>query len=336
MAATACLIFLVAQQSFRASAAQRKKVATASTNNRPCAFELAPVQLQVPGGVIDVTFAPGKFDLPATALEDWIKRAAVAVATYYGRFPVPHASVRVVPVEGEEGVFHGTTFGDNGGFTRIPVGEHTTEDEFVNDWIMTHEFVHLAFPDMPRRHHWIEEGLATYVEPIARAQARQLNPTKVWHDMLRDMPQGEPEAGDQGLDKTHTWSRTYWGGALYCLQADVTIRRLTSNRRGLQDALRAIVANGGTLDKENWSLERALKIGDEATGTNVLQDLYGQMKTKPVQVDLEGLWKQLGVSADKEKIKFNDHADLASARLSIIEGPSRSDQVISQIVPALH
>jgi hypothetical protein len=29
--------------------------------------------------------------------------------------------------------------------------------------------VHFGFPSINRRHHWIEEGTATYVEPIARA-----------------------------------------------------------------------------------------------------------------------------------------------------------------------
>lgn len=159
---------------------------------------------------------------------------------------------------------------------------------------------------------------------------------KVWHDMVRDMPQGEPEDGDQGLDKTHTWARTYWGGALFCLQADVTIHRLTSNRRGLQDALRAIVAHGGTLDKENWSIERALKIGDEATDTKVLEDLYDQMKAKPVQVDLQGLWRELGVAGDGEDVTFNNDADLASARQAITQDISKRAEALSQLMPEQH
>ena len=44
------------------------------------------------------------------------------------------------------------------------------------------------------------------------------------------------QGGGFGLDNTHTWGRTYWGGAMFCLLADVEIRRRTHNRRGLQDA----------------------------------------------------------------------------------------------------
>ena len=44
---------------------------------------------------------------------------------------------------------------------------------------MTHELVHAAFPDVAEEHHWIEEGIATYVEPIARVQIGDLTPEKI-------------------------------------------------------------------------------------------------------------------------------------------------------------
>ncbi len=78
--------------------------------------------------------------------------------------------------------------------------------------------------------------------------------------MVRDMPKGNPQPGDEGLDRTHTWGRTYWGGAQFCLLADVTIREQTHNRKGLQDALRAIVAAGGTIDQD-WPIRKAFAGG---------------------------------------------------------------------------
>jgi hypothetical protein len=53
-------------------------------------------------------------------------------------------------------------------------------------------------------------GIA-YVEPIARAQAGQLPVEEVWAGMVQGMPQGEPRPGDKGLERTHTWGRTYFG-----------------------------------------------------------------------------------------------------------------------------
>src|SRR5260370_39799452 len=88
---------------------------------------------------------------------------------------------------------------------------------------------------------------------------------RVWSEMARFMPRGQPAAYDQGLDRTHSWGRTYWGGALFCLLADVQVREQTKNRKGLQDASRAIVAASGKIDDE-WALRNALGPGDEAAG----------------------------------------------------------------------
>ena len=280
--------------------------------------------LEACGSRIDVEFR----GLPATGdstrgaagplsradLLDWIERAAGAVCGYYGQFPVRHFSL-LVKIEGRAGVHHGTTFPH--GFTRIAVGPQTTVADLKRDWMMTHEMIHLAFPSMADSHHWIEEGIATYVEPVARAQAGQLGVDDVWGQWVRDMPQGEPQAGDRGLDHTHTWGRTYWGGALFCLLADVQIREQTANRMGLEDALRAILRQSGGISQD-WPIERALATGDEATGTHVLEDLYRQMRDEPDPVDLASLWKKLGVeSAANGRISFKANAPLARVREAI-------------------
>jgi hypothetical protein len=130
------------------------------------------------------------------------------------------------------------------------------------------------------------------------------------------MPNGEPQRFDKGLDHTHTWGRTYWGGALFCLLADVRIRQGTNNRRGLQDALRGIRDAGGTIDK-HWAVERAFEIGDKASQTSVLTMLYSEMKDKPVYVDLPMLWRELGVDSSNGVISLRDSGPLARIRKSI-------------------
>ena len=129
---------------------------------------------------------------------------------------------------------------------------------------MVHEMVHLAFPQVAKQHHWIEEGLATYIEPWARLGIGQLTEETVWKDLVEGLPKGLPGPEDKEIDGTPTWGRTYWGGALFCLLADVEIRKRTANQRGLHDAVRGIVAAGGSM-QEQWSLTRTLEIGDQAT-----------------------------------------------------------------------
>ncbi|MGB9028830.1 MAG: hypothetical protein WCC27_01820 [Acidobacteriaceae bacterium] len=277
----------------------------------------------IAGSTLQVDFAPGSLDLPTPQIMQWVKNAASAVATYYGRFPVPRDRVLIVPIEDRHGVLQGTSWGDVGGFpafTRMRLGQHTTVDELTDDWTMTHELVHGAFPSQEDNHHWIEEGIAVYVEPVARVQAGFLQPERIWSDMVRDIPKGDPQPGDQGLDKTQTWGRTYWGGAQFCLLADVTIREHTHNRKGLQDALRAIVAAGGTIDQD-WPIRKAFQAGDAGTGTHVLEDQYNRMANAPVPVDLDGLWKKLGIIRTATGIRFDDSAPEAAIRIAITKTP---------------
>lgn len=276
-------------------------------------------RLQVGGAELQVDFASGEIDLPIDTVLAHVRSAALAVSTYFGRFPVNRARVLLIPVPGRSGILQGTTWGDRFGFpafTRIRIGQHTTTADLATDWIMTHELVHMAFPSLPHDQHWMEEGMATYVEPIARVEIGELRATQIWGDMMRDMSQGEPAADDQGLNHTHTWGRTYWGGAMFCLVADVEIRRETGNRKGLRDAFRAIVAGGGTIDHD-WDLQQALEIGDRATGTHVLTEMYAKWKDSPVQVDLGRLWKQLGIRSTANGIEFTADAPLAKVREAI-------------------
>ncbi len=280
--------------------------------------------LKVGGGEVHVDFAAGPLDLSEDTVVAHVQAAASAIVAYYGRFPVDRARVLIVPVPDGRGIMQGTTWGDMAGYpgmTRIRLGQHATQEDLNDDWMMTHELDHMAFPSLPDDQHWMEEGLATYVEPIARVESGELKPQQIWHDMLRDMHKGEPAEGDQGLNHTHTWGRTYWGGAMFCLVADVEIRRQTGNKKGLQDALRAIVAEGGTIDHE-WPLDKALAIGDRATGTHVLTEQYAKWKDAPVTVDLEKLWAELGIRRNGDAVEFVDNAPLKNIREAIAH-PSR-------------
>lgn len=288
--------------------------------------------LRVAGGVIDVTLPSEPMKASPKDLIAWVQAAADAITTFYGHFPVPHLTLVVRSAYGSS-VRHGVTYAKGGGLIRVSVGRDAPPESLKDDWVLTHEMTHLAFPNMPDDQHWIEEGLATYIEPVARAQAGQLTAAEVWRSFIRDMPQGEPESGDRGLDNTHTWGRTYWGGALFCLLADVRIREHTKDRKGLQDALRAILDNGGTVDQD-WDIKKALAVGDRATGTSVLEDLYRHMRNAPAPVDLGQLWKTLGLSLSDDGDVVVNHRAKDSAILAAITTPRRQERRSSEGAPA--
>ena len=284
------------------------------------AFDKLPkIDLDVSGGIIHVAFAPGEIALPKEKVLDWVRTSANSVATYYGRFPVSELKLLIVPVDGPR-VRGGTTWGYRGAAIRVMLGRHADENNLRRDWVMTHEMVHLALPDLAERHAWLSEGLAVYVEPIARVQAGDLTASQIWQAMMRDMPQGLPEAGDRGLDNTDTWGRRYWGGAMFCLLADIEIRKATGNRFGLQDAMRGVIAAGGS-HEQDWPIARVLATADKAVGVDVLTRLHNEMGSKPVTPDLAALWRDLGLLRRGEALEFDDAAPLAAIRKAITAHP---------------
>ncbi len=283
------------------------------------AMAASPQSLDVEGVHVSLEFADSDFTHGTEPLVVWIKRSLGIVAAYYGRFPVSDLRMRVSSTDGG-GVRHGTTFGAHGALIRITVGRDVTQDELLNDWVLVHEMTHLALPDVGPEHVWLSEGIAVYVEGVARAQAGNRPATDVWAEQARSMPRGLPQPGDAGLDHTHTWGRTYWGGALFCLLADVEIRRRTDNRVGLQTALRAVTrASGGLVS--NWPIERVLSVGDAAVGANVLEDLYARSMDAPLATDLPALWRSLGIEAEDDTVKLRDDAPLAKIRDAIMRAP---------------
>lgn len=261
---------------------------------------------------LEVQFAPG-FDAPgrSEALA-WVRRSADAVVGYFGRFPVPQVVVLLVPNEGA-GVRGGVTYGEPSLLVRVRVGRETTRTQFLGDWIMVHEMIHLAVPRIPRSQNWLQEGLATYVESVARGRAGLVTPATVWREWAQAMPQGQPQLGDAGLDHTPTWGRTYWGGAMFCLLADVQMLTRSGRRAGLQQALQGVLAAGGNYGVV-WSVDRILATADAAVEQTTLTELYQRMKDSPEPAALEALWQDLGVVGNT----LNDNAPLAAVRRAIL------------------
>ncbi|HUA82196.1 MAG TPA: hypothetical protein VL997_17590 [Dyella sp.] len=267
------------------------------------------------GGTISVTVAGTASALDKHRIDMWIRRSAAAIAAYFGHFSVARWDLLVTLNDGER-IGPATTWGHPSSVTHIALGRNISDGALRDDWVMVHEMTHLALPTVPQRNVWFMEGNATYVEPIARAQVGQLTPQEVWRWAVEDMPKGQPRDGDEGLDHTHTWGRTYWGGAMYWLLAEIAIYKNSKGRYRLQDALRAInrVSGGNTAF---WSVEQAIHTGDAAVGSDAMASLYDALKDRPVVIDLQGALQQLGISEKEGVIRFDDSAPLAALRRSV-------------------
>ena len=259
------------------------------------------------------------YELGKQSIIEWVQKSAQIVADYYGTFPVAEVGLVLDDYNGG-GVRTGRAYGQPVLQIIVEIGSHVTQDQLAKDWILVHELIHLAFPDIPDRHHWFEEGLPTYIESIARVQAGDLEERFIWKGFMKGMPKGLPLADDQGLDNTPTWGRTYWGGALFCFVADMEIRKQTQFKMGLQDAMQAVLNSGLTLDKMA-TMDEVIEIADKKTGTTVLRDLYERMKDSPEPVNLNVMWDELGIIYNDKTgdVSINDNAPMSQIRKSILK-----------------
>jgi hypothetical protein len=275
-----------------------------------------PLRVTLPetGGSIDL-FSPHRLAISPDELKNWVQLAATALTHFYGRYPVQRVGIHVMPaavgaVQG--GVEH------DGRRIDIRVGQRANHNSLAADWMLTHEMFHLSQPDVEGNYSWMSEGMADYLEPVARVRIGQITPEKFWADLVEGMPQGLPKPGDRGLDHTHTWGRTYWGGSLFWLLADIRTRQQTDNKKGVRDAARAVLDAGGD-GSQTWTIDQLLQAYDQGVGVNVFTQLHDEMGAKPVDTDLPALWKSLGVVYSKGHVTFDDTAPLTEVRKGITE-----------------
>ncbi len=269
----------------------------------------------VAGSPLEMAIVPAAFERSPHELLQWAERTAKMVGAYFGRFPVRRLALFIVPRRGS-GVGFGSTMGHGGAAIVVYVGREVSAAELSEDWVLRHEMFHLGMSSQPRRFRWLKEGSATYVEPIIAARAGVQTPEQVWSSFVAQMADGLPGWRDQGIDNTLTWGRLYWGGALFCLLADVEIRERTQNKKSIDDAFRSIVRAGGSIES-HWTLEELLQEGDRGTGLSVLTELHHKWADHPVAVDLPALWQRLGVIREGDSVRFDDRAELAAIRRAI-------------------
>lgn len=237
------------------------------------------LQVEVPHATVDVAVLGRELAMGDADLRGWVGDAAGAVSRLYGRFPVDHFALFLVPARGASAPLFGRVLTRTGASGALLVGEHMGPEGAHDDWILVHEMIHLGFPSFAGEGRWLGEGIATYYEPILRARAGWMDPADLWTYFGAEMPRGLPKRADgPGLDGRLDNDSIYWGGALFALLADVRIREATGGRFSLDDVLRGIHRRGGDATRV-WRMTDVFEEGDAITGTHVLTDLYAAMGT---------------------------------------------------------
>jgi predicted metalloprotease with PDZ domain len=244
----------------------------------------------------------------------WVGDAAGCVASLFGRFPVA-PTIFIVPVGRADEVVFGRVLSLAGASVALLVGTETRPGQLHDDWVSVHELFHLGTPSFVGEGHWLEEGLATYYEPILRERAGWMREQDLWTHFAREMQRGLRRPGAApSLEDRDDIDSTYWGGALFALLADVRIRAATRGARSLDTVMRAALDQLGDATHAATVAE-FLRVGDEASGTHVLSELYAHDAMAGEPVDLEALWRSLGVEVNAGgAVTLLDDAPLSSLR----------------------
>ncbi len=275
----------------------------------------------------DVIVPQGKIDLivldrPMTAgidsLAIWVADTAKAVGEYWGRFPARQAMLLVIPIDGAT-IRYGRVESDHTISVMAQIGAEEKPRALYDEWVLVHEFTHIGSPFVRDTGAWLNEGIATYVEPILRYRAGWRSRDSVWQEWLKNMPRGLEAMGVGGL-RDAARGGVYWGGGLFMLMSDIAIHQATNNRMGLQDCLVSVLNQGGDI-RAVWHTDPMLSACDAAVGGSITRDLAAAHLGGGASVDLDSLWRRLGVSMDSAgNIHYDDSAPLASVRDSILSG----------------
>ena len=276
--------------------------------------------LDIDGAKLEVSELDGALDQSFDDLNAWIQTSANAVRDFYRGFPVPRASLTLLPTPKRDSVLFGKVLPESEPGIALLLGQHAPRKALYSDWILVHELFHLGFPSFYEEGKWLDEGLATYYEPIIRVRAGLYTDQELWNELESSMPQGLPAFTGGGLENANDFRGVYWGGAIACLVADVEARKRRLDS-GLEVGLVAL-RDAGANACEVWSLSEVIGAVDRALGAPTLSPIAKAHAPHGSPFDLHALFVQLGVNRDASgAVQLSDSAPLAAVRRAITAHP---------------
>jgi hypothetical protein len=186
-----------------------------------------------------------------------------------GDLPVSHLSIFMVPA-GDANDAAEFYFGEVRAFTGASLLVLGSSRAFHEDakrvakqeWVLVHELVHVGFPTLPDDARWLTEGLATYYEPLIRARAGWQTEDALFAHFGTELRRGNGAI----LPDQDGINGVYWGGALFCMQVDLAIRRQSSGKRSLDDVMRTLASEGHSTETR-YTVSELARLADRSTGT---------------------------------------------------------------------
>jgi hypothetical protein len=252
-------------------------------------------------------------------LQDWAEEAARALLTSARRFPLPRATVKIMPSDERDGspVPWGQTQRRDGVSVLLYVRRDATLAELRADWTAVHEFSHLLHPWLGRDGRWMAEGLASYYQNVLRARAGLMPADEAWRRLdagfgrgRRATDPGTPLFSARGRGAT---MRIYWAGAAYWLQADLALRARGSSLDAVLAAYARCCLSPAT-ESSPLAFARTL---DQIDGQGLFERLYREAAAATAFPDLSAAYTTLGLSKTADGLRLSRDDAPAQLRAAI-------------------
>ena len=291
-------------------------------------------EIEVPGARLRVAVLHGSPEVQWDFVREWLSRAASAVTTVYGRFPVDTVQIVVVPnARGHEPV--PSAYVVRGGMPAVHffINQRRPLSEFLTDWSAVHELSHLLLPYVRPEDAWLPEGMASYYQDVLRARAGMIPAAEAWRHMhasfhrgMRSMPGLTLADATERMYRDGAFMRVYWSGAAIMLLADQRLRSRSGGTQSLDLAL-ARLRECCLSPETGWSAHELFTRLDQLTGTTVFAELHEQNVRSDRFPDLEECYRLLGLRAHAggEEIELLEQAEQLPVRDAIMTARERVD-----------
>jgi hypothetical protein len=285
-------------------------------------------RIALPGGVLRLPILGDVAEPQRAVLRSWLDRVARASLSAYGRLPLAEVQVLMIPVDGGRGaVMFGQSVRGQGNALELLIDPTRPASEFADDWMAVHELSHLMHPYLGDRGAWLSEGLATYYQNLLRGRSGLLTPVQAWDRLHEGFQRGAKAADDttleqiaQEMHRNHAFQRVYWAGAAFWLTVDRDLRRSSHGALSLDVALSRF-RDCCLPAYRQWRPEDFVARLDALTGTTTFSSRYrefAQMRRFP---DWQGVFADLGIDVDGQRLRFDARAPDAAVREAIMTMP---------------
>jgi len=261
-----------------------------------------PIELSIPGAALELILIDNPGMALREALTRWVERAARAVASVYGVFPVSRLQVVIAPTpRGTKPVPWAYVARGGGPAVHLFVRPNFPEGEFMRDWSVVHEMSHLFLPYMEWGDAWLVEGLPTYYQNVAMARGGLIPAEEAWRRMYRGFDDAKAVGSEytvyeasERIGRRGLYHRVYWGGAAYMLGVDLRLREASGNRFTLDDALLELHRCCLGTDDRRAATDVLARL-DQAAGSEVFSTMFEQQIKSRAFPEYERFFDSLGI-----------------------------------------